>query len=189
MEATTMNTVTKFALPLGCLIFAGATLALAQGYSRQAHPPGLAQVVALDECDPATFNAKLGPDFCHNVTLGAFTTFDDLFAKAAAGTPDPGWDFEPDVLKIKEGTTLNVVDQGGEPHTFTEVKKFGGGFIPDLNAGEDTVPECAGGFSNVAVAKTRILQGSQIVVTGLSKGEHRFECCIHPWMRMKVEVK
>jgi hypothetical protein len=42
------------------------------------------------------------------------------------------------------------VDQGGEPHTFTEVKHFGGGFIPGLNAPEeDTVPECAGGFSNV----------------------------------------
>jgi len=149
----------------------------------------VAQVVALDECDPATFNAALGPDFCHNVTLGAFTTLSDLFSKAAAGTPDPGWDFEPDALKIKEGTTLVVTDQGGEPHTFTEVKKFGGGFIPGLNAGEETVPECTGGFSNVAVAKTRILQGSHTDITDLSKGEHLFQCCIHPWMRMKVEVK
>ena len=72
----------------------------------------------------------------------------DRFAKAAAGTPDPGWDFEPDILHIKKGTTLVVSDQGGEPHTFTEVKEFGGGFIPDLNHGEPTVPECAGGFKN-----------------------------------------
>src|SRR6266478_9669434 len=112
-----------------------------------------------------------------------------LFTKAAAGIPDPGWDFEPDTVKIKEGTILTVVDQGGEPHTFTEVAKFGGGFIAGLNNGEDTVPECAGGFKNVAVAKTRILQGSQTQVTNLSKGEHLFECCIHPWMRVKVEVK
>ncbi|HJZ66734.1 MAG TPA: hypothetical protein VKF81_01215 [Blastocatellia bacterium] len=151
--------------------------------------PRVAQIVALDECDPATFNLALGPDFCKNVTLGAFTTLSNLFAQAAAGTPDPGWDFEPDALSIKEGTILSVVDQGGEPHTFTEVKKFGGGFIPDLNAGEETVPECNGGFKNVAVAKTRILQGSQIQVTDLPKGEHLFECCIHPWMRVKVEVK
>jgi len=26
-------------------------------------------------------------------------------------------------------------------------------------------------------------------VTGLAKGTHHFECCIHPWMRMTVEVK
>jgi plastocyanin len=195
MEASKMNTVTKLVLLAGCLTLAGATPVLAQehsqqGHSHQEHSPSLAQVVALDECDPESFNAALGPDFCHNVTLGAFTTLNDLFAKAAGGTPDPGWDFEPDRLKIREGTTLSVVDSGGEPHTFTEVAKFGGGFITGLNApGEETVPECAGGFSNVAVAKTRILQGSHIEVTGLSKGEHRFECCIHPWMRMKVEVK
>jgi plastocyanin len=113
-----------------------------------------------------------------------------LFAKASAGTPDPGWDFEPDTLRIKEGTELSVVDQGGEPHTFTEVARFGGGFIPGLNApGEDTVPECDGGFANVTVARTRILQGSTLQVNRLSKGVHYFQCCIHPWMRVKVVVK
>ncbi len=59
-----------------------------------------------------------------------------------------------------------------------------------MNTPDQTVvPECAGGFSNVAVARTRILQGSQLQVTGLAKGEHEFQCCIHPWMRLKVEVK
>lgn len=186
-----MNIAGKFSLLTSCLILACAIPALAQEeHSRQEESPRLAQIVALDECDPATFNAALGPEFCRNVTLGAFTKLSDLFAKAAAGTPDPGWDFEPDVLRIKEGTSLSVVDQGGEPHTFTEVAHFGGGFIPGLNApGEDTVPECAGGFANVAVARTRILQGSTVQVKNLSKGKHLFQCCIHPWMRVKVEVK
>ena len=186
-----MKTVTKFDLLISSLILAGATHVLAQEeFQRNEDPPRHAQIVALDECDPTTFNAALGADFCHNVTLGAFTTLNNLFAKAAAGTPDPGWDFEPDILRIKEGTNLSVVDQGGEPHTFTEVAHFGGGFIPGLNApGEDTVPECAGGFSNVSVARTRILQGSTVQIKDLSKGKHLFQCCIHPWMRVKVEVK
>jgi len=188
-----MHTAAKLALIAGFLGFAGARHALAQEHQRHGDPPRITQIVALDECDPATFNVNplLGPDFCHNVTLKMFRTeLNDLFSKAAAGTPDPGWDFEPDILKIKEGTTLSVVDQGGEPHTFTEVAQFGGGFIAGLNApGEDMVPECAGGFSNVAVARTRILQGSHLEVADLSKGEHRFQCCIHPWMRVKVEVK
>jgi hypothetical protein len=65
-------------------------------------------------------------------------------------------------LTIKQGTILSVVDQGGEPHTFTEVKEFGNGFVPRLNLGRATsvIPECSGGFKNVAVARTRILQGS-----------------------------
>jgi plastocyanin len=176
--------IAMFGALAGCLIFAVATRPLEQD-----SPPSFAQVVALDECDPATFNAALGPDFCRNVALGASTKFADLFTAADKGTPDPKWDFEPDTVTIKKGGILNVVDQGGEPHTFTEVAQFGGGFIPPLNSGEATVPECSDGFSNLAVARTRILQGSTSQITGLSKGEHRFQCCIHPWMRMKVEVK
>ena len=174
-----------------------ATVVSASGQERRdrddkKHEPTTRQVqiVALDECDPSTFNAALGPDFCRNVALGASTKLSDLFAKAASGTPDPGWDFEPDAVRVKEGTLLSVVNQGGEPHTFTEVGNFGGGFIPGLNApGEDTVSECSGGFSNVAVAKTRVLQGSELKMGDLSKGKHRFQCCIHPWMRMEIDVK
>lgn len=182
---------------LGIVMVAG-TYAIGQaqlhvGNPSQVSPAPIAQVVALDECDPTTFNAVLGPDFCRNVALarlGFATTFDDLFAEAASGHPDSKWDFEPDTLKIEEGTILNVVDQGGEPHTFTEVAKFGGGFVSGLNKpGEETIPECSGGFANVAVARTRILQGSNVNITGLEKGEHRFQCCIHPWMRVKVQVK
>jgi len=192
-----MNTVAKFCLLAGCLTFAGATLALAQAkpHTMYMPPPSgqnpapVAQVVALDECDPTTFNAALGPDFCKNVALGYSTTLANLLAEAAAGTPDPNWDFEPDSMNMKEGTTLVISDEGGEPHTFTEVQQFGGGFITGLNDGQATIPECAGGFSRVAVAKTRVLQGSQLQIPNLSKGDHLFECCIHPWMRMKVHVE
>ena len=169
-----MNTVAKFALLNGCLMLAGATHAVAEGYGPESirHAPHRSwpwtNAIRSLQC-------RARPGFCKNVTLGASTKLSDLFAKAAAGTPDPGWDFEPDIVKIKEGTDLSVVDQGGEPHTFTEVAHFGGGFIPGLNApGEVTVPECAGGFSNVAVARTRILQASTSQVTGLSKGQQFF---------------
>ena len=87
----------------------------------QENSPSLAQVVALDECDPTTFNATLGPDFCKNVALAALgyaTTLSDLFLKAGEGKPDPGWDFEPDTVTMKEGATLSVVDEGGEPLSF-----------------------------------------------------------------------
>jgi plastocyanin len=184
-----MLRVAGLTLLAGCVTLAGAKHAIANS------GPNFVQVVALDECDPDTFNAALGEGgtgFCHNVALSALgfaTTLDELFRKAAAGTPDPGWDFEPDQVTIRKDTILSVVDQGGEPHTFTEVSRFGGGFVNDLNHGEPTVPECDGGFSNVAVARTRIVQGSHLDITGLSKGKHLFQCCIHPWMRMEVDVK
>jgi hypothetical protein len=43
-------------------------------------------------------------------------TFVDLFATAAAATPDPDWDFEPDQLTIERATTVVVSHEGGEPH-------------------------------------------------------------------------
>ena len=189
----------------GLLAFAGLLICPVMGAAQAAHPaqaasheevappPALApvpvQIVALDECEPKSFNDALGADFCKNVTLGAFTPLDKLFKQASDGTPDPGWDFEPDTLRVRKGTPIVVVDQGGEPHTFTEVKQFGGGFIEGLNHGEQTVPECDGGFKNIDVARTRILQGSQLQVSGLTLGQHNFQCCIHPWMRVTVEVQ
>ena len=112
-----------------------------------------------------------------------------FICKGSRWNSGPGWDFEPDTLNLKQGTILVVSDNGGEPHTFTEVKKFGGGFIDGLNAREETVPECKGGFTNVGVAKTRIVQGSHTNITDLSKGEHLFQGCIHSWMRVRVDVK
>ena len=70
---------------------------------------GSAQVVALDECDPTSFNAVLGESgggFCHNVALATFgyaTMLSDLLNGAETGSPDPGWDFEPDQMTIKAG--------------------------------------------------------------------------------------
>src|SRR5262252_9439289 len=90
------GTIRRFAK----LFLAALTLSLASAAVAQENQPNLVQVVALDECDPVTFNAVLGPDFCKNVALAALgyaTTFNDFFALAGAGTPDPGWDFEPDV--------------------------------------------------------------------------------------------
>jgi hypothetical protein len=46
---------------------------------------------------------------------------------------------------VKVGQTLLAANRGGEVHTFTEVEKFGGGIVPDLNAlsGNPTpAPEC-----------------------------------------------
>ena len=183
-----MKRTAILSLLAGCAMVAGATHASAQGTGNS---PGIVQVVALDECDPSSFDAALGADFCKNIALGFSTTLANLSAGAEAGMPDPGWDFEPDQVTINKGDIVSAVNQGGEPHTFTEVKAFGNGFVPPLNPGSATsaIPECSGGFGSIAVAKTRILQGSHLDITGLSKGKHLFQCCIHPWMRMEVDVK
>jgi hypothetical protein len=150
---------------------------------------GFAQVVALDECDRATFDASTGagPSFCKDLAPGASTTLSDLFAKAAAGTPGPNGELELDNLTIKQGQIVSVADQGDEPHTFTEVKQFGGGVHPHTD--DPVKASCTNPASPpVTVARTRILQGSQLDVICLSKGNHLFQCCIDPCMRIEVDV-
>jgi len=179
---------------VGLILLMGASaLAVSMPAAAQNKPAQVAQIIAIDDCDPTTFNAALGPNFCLNIALAALgnqtVTLSDLFSQAAAGTPNAGWDFAPDSVTITQGSNLSVVNEGGEPHTFTEVKAFGGGFIPGLNGGAATVPECMNGFANPQVALTRVLQGSTRQITGLSKGRHLFQCCIHPWMTTEVIVK
>jgi hypothetical protein len=145
------------------------------------------QVVALDECDPVTFDTAFGPGTCVNV--GGAVTLTDFFA--ALPTGHATWLFHPATRNIRKRDTLRVTNQGGEIHTFTEVAAFGGGFIPPLNnpANSAPIPECAGGFTNPAIAGTRLIQGSSLEMSSLSKGLHHFECCIHPWMRIDIQVK
>ena len=93
------------------------------------------------------------------------------------------WRNDPPYLKIREGQTVRVTNRGGRAHTFTEVANFGGGKIPNpgLNKGLLTAPECP--------ASTNLAPGTGTTVKDLSPGNHRFQCCIHPWMRAIVKVK
>jgi plastocyanin len=144
------------------------------------------QVVMRDDCDPATFNAAIGPGTC--VKEGS-TTFSEFIAQLIAQGRAPAWRFAPDHLSLAAGGTLEAPNKGGEDHTFTEVANFGGGCIEALNdlLGLTPVPECAG-FPGGAFAATLVPAGGTLTTGPLPPGVHRFECLIHPWMRTTVEV-
>jgi plastocyanin len=171
------------------LVVGTGTLGVAHEKDHAHEKSRIHQVVVLDDCDAATFNEAFGPGICLNVAGGQGVPVPVFLDALPAGHPQ--WLFYPATLRIKRGDTVRAVNQGGEVHTFTEVAEFGGGFIPGLNdpPNSPAVPECAGGYTNISVASTRIIQGSSVLVTDLHKGVHRFECCIHPWMRLEIEVK
>ena len=86
-----------------------------------------------------------------------------------------------------------VRNVGGEPHTFTPVRQFGGGFIPDLNglSGNPVpAPECL----NIP-ALDFVPSGGQSLISAAAlasvadNGIARIECCLHPWMRAEVQLK
>jgi hypothetical protein len=69
-----------------------------------------------------------------------------------------------------------AVNRGGETHSFTEVKEFGGGVIPQINellGGLEPVPEAQD--PNI-FGPTVIAPGDSLTVTNLNIGTHRFMC-------------
>ena len=50
------------------------------------------------------------------------------------------------------------------------------------NFGLETAAECLGSSA------TDVPPGATLKVKGLSEGDHRFQCCIHPWMRTLIKV-
>src|SRR5436190_14351332 len=104
---------------------------------------GLRTVSVHDQCDPASFNAAIGPGTCtgHNGGVPFDTFIQELTATQKAGA----WHFAPGEVRIRDGVAVQARNTGGEVHTFTEVDDFGGGIIPLLNTLSDNpvpAPEC-----------------------------------------------
>ena len=93
------------------------------------------------------------------------------------------WRNDPTYLIVRPGRTVHVRNEGGRTHTYTEVAQFGGGKVPNpaLNKGLVTAPECP--------LSKDIAPGASADLSGLAVGNHRFQCCIHPWMRGLIKVK
>jgi hypothetical protein len=81
-----------------------------------------------DDCGPTTFNLAVPatPPTC--VGNGG-TTFGDFIGQLVDHGFAGAWRFSPGHVKIDAGSSLQIVNRGGETHTFTQVTQFGGGGI------------------------------------------------------------
>ncbi len=166
----------------------GIALALLIGTIGIVTAGGDKEVAIRDDCDPRdptwapTGGCALEEGDVTRAEFNAFLV--SPLAKAVTG--HSAWRFDPAYLKVKPDETVRVTNEGGRLHTFTEVANFGGGRIPPLNFGLTHAPECV---LPPAVDPNDVPPGAGVEVNGLSVGNHRFQCCIHPWMRMVIKVK
>jgi plastocyanin len=141
-------------------------------------------VTIQDGCDSESFNAVFGPGTC--VRNGG-VNFDEFIALLMKHQSAGAWHFGPPQTSAKVGDTFVAVNRGGEVHTFTEVEDFGGGIIPELNALSGTpimAPECGRLEDDDFVPP-----GTTYRETADEAGVVKFQCCIHPWMRLTATVK
>lgn len=180
-------------------LFAIATVGLALALTPAAASAS-GGIEVQDRCEEASFNAA-GID-CHRPAGdgGGDVTLDALFASLVADQENGKWRFKGEKVTSREGQPLNIdMTRGGEAHTVTEVPAFGLGCIPDLNAvvfpGQDpfAVPDdiCTNPatFTPGIFGGDLIAPGLSFTKVGLSKGTHRFQCMIHPWMKTTVTVR
>jgi plastocyanin len=116
--------------------------------------------------------------------------FDLLISPLAPGhvIGHPSWRNEPSYISIRPGQGVRVTNRGGRVHTFTRVEEFGGGFVPILNETMTPAPECGENFVPAEGVVFVPLNENQTLPT-MTPGLHKFQCCIHPWMRAAVRVQ
>ena len=139
-----------------------------------------------DDCDPATFNAAVGPDTCVGDGDTEFEELiDELLEEGEAGA----WRNHPDDTHVDKGERVKVKNVGGEAHTFTRVDAFGGGCVPELNALLGLAPAsnelCGAAFAGILLPG----QSAMLPAAELHEGHNLFQCMIHPWMHAEIEVR
>ncbi len=156
-----------------------------------------------DACDPGTFTANVGPGTCKPGEHGT-TKFKFFIGELQSDHIAGAWRFNPllnasqgafhlATVSLASGQTTSLQNTGGEIHTFTKVANFGGGFVPALNllSGNPTpAPECLQpeNATNIFVEAGTTETGPTAGSSQLPMGTTNWQCCIHPWMRMTIEV-
>jgi hypothetical protein len=181
-------------LLLACLVaFSASTVAQSDPFT----------IGIRDACDPGTFTANVGPGACKPGAHGT-TKFKLFIAELQSDHIAGAWRFNPLLdattvnfqlvtVSLTSGQTTALQNTGGETHTFTRVANFGGGFVPPLNAlSGNPVPaqECQPTETptNIFVEAGTTETGPTAGSSQLPVGTTHWQCCIHPWMRMTIEV-
>ena len=196
------------------LLLSWGTSGNAQTANRPDKEDGTKTITMWDACDPDAFNAQFGAGVClpghHGMTL-----LPDFVGELQTDHIAGGWRFNPLVnasagvfnlagLELEPGEHISIINKGGEEHTFTRVRKYGGGFIDFLNglSGNPTpAPECAQVLADGSLIPQPESDTNQFVEAGTTEvgpkagssalpvGVSRWECCIHPWMRLTIVVR
>ena len=143
-------------------------------------------IAVLDECDPDDPNwAPIGGCLLKTgtVTVAEFNA-ERLSPLSSAVIGHQAWRNEPSYMIMHSSGRTRARNEGGRAHTFTRVANFGGGRVAPLSVGLLPAPECQAGAGAIDLAPGAVQE-----IAGLSPGTHRFQCCIHPWMRALIVVE
>ena len=157
-----------------------------------------------DACDHKSFNKNVGPGACKIGHHGS-TKFNLFIAELQSDQIAGAWRFNPLVnatqgifqlvpVNLTSGQTTSLQNTGGELHTLTRVASFGGGFVDPLNqlsGNPNPAPECLQpeNSTNIFVEAGTTETGPTAGSDQLPLGMTNWQCCVHPWMRITINVQ
>jgi hypothetical protein len=155
-----------------------------------------ANIHLWDYCDPTTFNMAFGSGACERDTSTGAITVNGFLGELSSDQSVGAWRYSPAEIKSdRRPIALALQNMGGETHTFTRVKKFGGGFVDVLNQASGNpvpAPECAQLVNGVLTPQAPGPDNLMIPAGGTASASVprrdlvRYQCCIHPWMHLVV---
>jgi len=181
------NTPSPLTIPSN--ITANSAVADATAVNHLMKASGNVIVNLMDACDPETFNAPppagAGPGTCFRNGGVTFQNFiEQLMRFGSIGA----WHMAPPNSNLLVGQHFLAVNHGGEVHTFTEVAEFGGGRVDALNKLlhlTTVAPECLTLDPDDFIAPGATYESD----TEEEAGDEKYQCCIHPWMRLTAHVR
>jgi hypothetical protein len=151
----------------------------------------IAGIVAHDACDIVTFNQlPLQPGTC---VKHGHVTFGEFIAELQATQVAAAWKFSSEHGTARLGLDVFANNVGGEVHTFTPVRQFGGGIndiLNGLSGNPNVAQECRSLDADDMVASggTYRIEAGELADVVDANGIARVQCCIHPWMRSEVHL-
>jgi hypothetical protein len=152
-----------------------------------ADEPQVKNMRLIDKCDKASWDVEFANLCTFNAGSVTLARFRADLAKGGNG----GWWINNRDETIDVGDSLHVINEGGIVHTFTEVRSFGQGVVDEWNQAVPRQPKAinaAGVPVSFADFGTAVASGATADVVP-TKGVHRYQCIIHPWMRSVVTVR
>jgi hypothetical protein len=184
---------------MGSLVLLGlaSVCILSPGFAEDSHGTPQANIHLWDYCDPTSFNAALGAGTCNRDTTNGAITVNGFLGELTSEQSVGAWRFSPAEIKSDHRPiTFALTNMGGETHTFTRVKNFGGGFVDALNQASGNpvpAPEYALFVNGVLTPQAPSADNLFIPAgtmasasTPRKDNDVRYQCCIHPWMRLVV---
>jgi plastocyanin len=143
----------------------------------------------LDQCDKPSWDVGF-PGLC-TVSAGSVTL--ERFRADLAKGGNNNWWINNRNETINSGDSLQVLNQGGIVHSFTEVQAYGQGIVPEWNTaiketGQAITVNGLPVLQDPAAFTTFVPSGTSKDVVP-TKGVHKYQCIIHPWMRTVVTVQ